>query len=372
MQPSCAPHTMHEPAGVSSSSGSANDTPKHQVIALCPDHNTHRPQWVKFSFPDLFGSLKWRRMTLAQKGAYIVLLGEQAINGPLPSDPEDLACIVACSSSNVTEGHFTEAWKSPLTECFEERDGRLVNPRMAEELSDYSSIAQSLSDKRSAAGKAGAAKREANRKQNQASAKQVPSKPKQSQARVEEIRVEERIEEGKKVAPAPDALASALTGLEHKPAWIIDLLTEYRDHRVELKGKKQGALTSKGWRAKAAQFDKLGEASARACVELSVSNGWLGLFPEKVQHASAQTPSRGSYYKGAPLKATELNRIGSEIRMRYAKKTNDFMLADDVALDLARADNDPQVWDLDWRCGRRNDPPPLNTKPLEISHEPPF
>ncbi len=156
------------------------------------DSNMHRPLWVKFSFHDLFGSLKWRRMSLAQKGAYIVLLGEQAIHGPLPSDPEDLACIVACSSSNVTEQDFLDAWQAPLVDCFEDRDGELVNPRMDDYLAAYSEAAGQLSDKRSKAGRAGAAKREANRKQNQANGKQVPSKTKQSEARVEKNRKENK------------------------------------------------------------------------------------------------------------------------------------------------------------------------------------
>ena len=134
-------------------------------------------------------------MTLTQKGAYIVLLGEQAINGPLPTDPEDLACIVACSSSNVTEAEFLDAWKPPLTDCFEERDGKLVNPRMASEMADYSEVASDLSAKRSAAGRAGAAKREANRKQNQASSSKRHAKP--SKAKLEQRREDVEQEENK-------------------------------------------------------------------------------------------------------------------------------------------------------------------------------
>jgi hypothetical protein len=48
--------------------------------------------------------------------------------------------------------------------------------------------------------------------------------------------------------------------------------------------------------------------------------------------------------------------------LRYAQKVDNFMLEEDEAMAMARADDDLQVWDLDWRTGRRNDPPPLNGK----------
>jgi uncharacterized protein YdaU (DUF1376 family) len=368
---------MHKPNGVKSSDGFANNLPIQQVIVLCP-HYTTRPKWVKFSFPDLFGSLKWRRMTLEQKGAYIVLLGEQAINGPLPTDSDDLACIVACSSSNVTEADFLDAWKSPLAECFVEHDGSLINPRMAEELSEYSDITQSLSDKRSAAGRAGAAKREENRKQNQASAskpKQASSKAKQTQATVDEIRLQETTvqDSSKKVAKAPDALASAFESysLSGEP-WMLEVLTEYKEHRKEIKAKP---LTQRGWQQKLADLAKYGEHAGRTALASTVSNGWLGLFPDKVQHAGSQAPSRGSWYKGPALHKVERNGMLSDIHMHYKQQAQNWSLSQEEALRLARAENHPIMHRLDWMEGARNDAPPLNGTPrptiLEITNEPP-
>lgn len=365
--------------------GSTNNLPMQQVIALSSDHTT-RPIWVKFSFPDLFGSLKWRRMTLAQKGAYIVLLGEQAINGPLPTDPEDLACIVACSSSNVTEDQFLEAWKAPLQECFEERDGKLINPRMAAELEDYSDFASELSAKRSAAGKAGAAKREANRKQSQAKpskAKQAPSKSKQTHARSEEIRVEEstgdKRERKPAKAPAPkkQTQVDLISELVHsyQPVWVRSLALEWAEYRDDPKTKAKGiALVS--WKKNIAKLARLPEAVARDLIDAMIAGNWMGPVWENAQQASAQAPSRGSYSKDAPIKPAEKNRIVSEIRMRYAQKTGDFLLDPEVAMEMARKDNDPQAHRLDWRIGLRSDPPPLNSTPtpdiLEITNEPPF
>ncbi len=304
--------------------------------------------WIAFSYHDLFSCRNYLRMTGHQQACYWALLGSQATGGPLPTDVVELAFLATRNTRDVSEDDFLDLWKSPLSDCFIEVDGRLINLRTAEEVD--------VAEARSAKGrKAAKARWDSKLKQCSSNA--------QADARAMVDSTEQAVQavstdKPKRVASAPDALASALSDLGETPSWVPDLLKTYRDHRIELKGKKQGKLTSSGWKAKAKQFADLGEAPAKACVALSVSNGWLGLFPEKVQQAATQTPSAGSWYKGPALKPVEKNSMLSDIHMHYKQQTQNWSLPKDEAIRMAREDNHPICWDLDWHEGRRNDPPP--------------
>jgi len=80
----------------------------------------------------------------------------------------------------------------------------------------------------------------------------------QEQNRTEQIRTEQNRE-------APE-------GLNHK-AW-----DDYVQHRKDLRAKK---LTERGARASMEKLAKLTPEEQQATVDLSISNGWAGLFPEK-------------------------------------------------------------------------------------------
>ena len=331
--------------------------------------------WVAFYFSALMQSRKWVRMTAEQQAVYVNLLGAQFDGGPLPTDIEELAFLATKNTADLSPLDFERIWTRPLTDCFEDTERGLENPRMAHEVEmagSRSKKARIASEERWRRERAKKADSDANALPKHSSSnanavlEQCASNAIQSKANKADRQSKER-----NGASAPDALASALEKLEPQ-GWVGDVLRDLQAHHRELKGKP---LTQRGWEAKIKTALTFGEATMRASVASSVENGWRGVFPEKVAQATTQAPSAGSYSKDAPLKSGEKNRIVAEIRMRYVKKTGDFLLDPDVAMDMARKDNDHQAHDLDWRTGRRNDPPPLNSTPtaaLEITHEPPF
>ena len=106
--------------------------------------------WIAWSFTDLFSSRRYPRMTAKQQAAYLALLGEQATNGPLPLDEDELAFLACRHTVDLDPADWAEVWRPPLTQCFEERDGGLVNPRMADEVA----AAEARSSKASKASRA--------------------------------------------------------------------------------------------------------------------------------------------------------------------------------------------------------------------------
>ena len=128
------------------------------------------PPWVKFSFGDLTTSLRWKRMTLTERGAYISLLSEQALFDQLPTGMDDLALVLASSGARISEEDAAVALDGPVMECFEERDGRLQNPRLAHEIDAIKSSKGSLSADRSAAGRKGGLAKASKAKQKTATA----------------------------------------------------------------------------------------------------------------------------------------------------------------------------------------------------------
>lgn len=87
-----------------------------------------RLQFFAF-YPDAFmGSESVKLMTMAERGAYITLLCHAWENDGLPTSLALLARVCG-----VSKDEMTELWEGPLGECWEERDGRFVNPRQEEE-----------------------------------------------------------------------------------------------------------------------------------------------------------------------------------------------------------------------------------------------
>lgn len=330
-------------------------------------HNT--PPWDANLYPwykrfarDFLASPRVASMSLKQRGIYSVLLDRAWAEDGIPSDPHELAL-----SALTTPTELAEAWVWPLDSAFVLcPDGKLRHQRME----DIRTEAINLRSARSRGG----SKTRLLQESPKSLGRVLQDSPKSPGGKQKEERREKIEEKKKKGASAPDALASALEDLDHLPQWVGELLATYRDHRVDLKGAKQGKLTTSGWKAKAKQFHGMGEAPARACVALSISNGWLGLFPEKVQQAASQAPSRGGYYNGPKLKDSEARRKRGDIRDRMAAQAGDFLLAEDDALAMARAQGDHEMHLYDWMTGLRNDAPPMQQAPhtLEIGHEPSF
>ena len=343
------------------------------------EYTKPRPEGVKFNFRDLTTSLKWKRMTLAQRGAYITLLAEQALNDCLPLDPQDIACVLACTGSNISEDEALEVWNPPLTDCFTERDGGLGNPRMDRELGAYDALVSSKRRKKSDAGKKGASKR-----WHKDGTSMAPDSTAMANGALDrdvegDLEETETPKKEKKTAKAPAPKKQTQVDLIFQPSlayapWVREVAIEWAEYRDNPKTKaKPIALVS--WKKNLTRLEKLPEAVGRDLIDAMIAGNWMGPVWENAQQTATQAPSRGSYSKDAPLKPAEKNRIVSEIRMRYAQKTGDFLIDPEVAMEMARKDDDHQMWLLDWRTNRRNDPPPLNGTPtttLEISHEPPF
>ena len=83
------------------------------------------------SFFPLYAS-KWlndlnvRCMTFKQRGVYLELMCYQWLEGGLPIDEERVRLLLGLS-----EDEWKRVWTPLLAERFEERDGKLVNPRLA-------------------------------------------------------------------------------------------------------------------------------------------------------------------------------------------------------------------------------------------------
>lgn len=374
-----SPCNMHEPEAMSSRPGSANNLPLQQVIALCPEYTKPRPEWVKFNFRDLTTSLKWKRMTLAQRGAYITLLAEQALNDCLPVAPEDIACVLACTGSNITESDALDAWKSPLMDCFTERNGGLGNPRMDRELGEYDALVSSKRQKKVEAGKKGASKRWQKDGKRMAPDSTAMANDALDRDRDVDRDLEKKRKKKPAKAPAPKKQTQVDLVLmnfgEDQPVWLRSLSLEWAAYRDDPQTKaKPIALVS--WKKNLTKLGKLPEAVARSLIDAMIAGNWMGPVWENAQQAATQGPSAGGYCKAGPLHKVERNGMLSDIHMHYKQKMDNFTLPRDEALKMARAENHPIMHSLDWHEGRRNDPPPLNGTPstpiLEIKHEPTF
>jgi uncharacterized protein YdaU (DUF1376 family) len=110
--------------------------------------------WMPFFVGDYLSATT--RLTTEQHGAYVLLLLDYWKNGPPPNDDAVLAQIVRMSPT---------AWrksKAILIAFFEVRDGQLIHKRVEKERAR----AAEITEERSKAGKAGAAKRWHNGKQS--------------------------------------------------------------------------------------------------------------------------------------------------------------------------------------------------------------
>ena len=110
--------------------------------------NGRREQRPSFQFypQDFLASDSVAQMTPEEVGLYVLLLCRAWVGPGLPTDVARLARLVG-----VEPTRFEEIWSGPLGTCFEEVDGRLVNPRMERERA----FAKSLSAKRAISGAKG-------------------------------------------------------------------------------------------------------------------------------------------------------------------------------------------------------------------------
>jgi len=77
---------------------------------------------------DFISSSKVQRMTLDEIGAYALLLSHCWLDDGLPTNVDQMARLVKTSASK-----FRRMWEGPLSECFVEKNGRLINVRLDEE-----------------------------------------------------------------------------------------------------------------------------------------------------------------------------------------------------------------------------------------------
>ena len=295
---------------------------------MSAEYTKPRPEWVKFNFRDLTTSLKWKRMTLAQRGAYITLLAEQALNDCLPNGPEDLACVIACTGSNISEAEALEAWGPPLEECFTERDGGLGNPRMDRELGDYDALVSSKRQKKVEAGKKGASKRW--QKDGKGIAPDSTRMAKdaldvEGDVDLEETKTSKRERKPAK-APSPkkQTQVDLISELIHsyQPVWVRDLALEWAEYRDDPKTKAKGiALVS--WKKNIAKLAKLPEAVARDLIDAMIAGNWMGPVWENAQQAGSQAPSRANMVQPSKftrtLSRSEKNGHVSTLMRAYAE-----------------------------------------------------
>ena len=94
-----------------------------------PTSKSTRSPAFQFYPKDFLLSRRVRRMSLAERGAYITLLSMHWLDGGLPTDLNQIASDLAMPAAR-----FRYMWENgPLHECFVEKNGRLMNPRLEEE-----------------------------------------------------------------------------------------------------------------------------------------------------------------------------------------------------------------------------------------------
>lgn len=104
-----APRTSDEEAQLS--------TTRHRTTGVSPA--------FQFYPKDFLSSTKVQRMSLAEVGAYTLLLSYCWLDGSLPNDHHQIARLLS-----LPHRQWMRMWAGILSECFVEKSGRLVNARL--------------------------------------------------------------------------------------------------------------------------------------------------------------------------------------------------------------------------------------------------
>lgn len=254
--------------------------------------------WIAWSFTDLFASRKYARMTAVQQAIYFAMLGEQATGGPLPRDPDELAYISTRHTRGLSEQDFHEAWAAPLTECFVERDGRLVNERLALELE--------LAEARSAnARKAIQARWDRAKEGRKADSDTPVSREKNDRTTITEQDTsvhdsnspltpppggEPEKPKRRKAEPQGPLIDAALQELGYTETWIRELAMEWAALREDPAAKAR-RVSAKTWKANIKKLYGFGEAVARSLVDDMVCGDWMAPVWANAQQAGSQGAS---------------------------------------------------------------------------------
>jgi uncharacterized protein YdaU (DUF1376 family) len=95
---------------------------------IADSESTSKSPAFQFYPKDFLTSPKVRKMSHAERGVYITLLALCWLDGSLPAEPAHLA-----TELHIPLKQFSRMWAGPLSQCFVERDGRLVNERLEHE-----------------------------------------------------------------------------------------------------------------------------------------------------------------------------------------------------------------------------------------------
>ena len=107
-----------------------------------PSSKFTRSPAFQFYPKDFLSSSKVQQMSLAEIGAYLKLLCHNWLDGSLLDDVAVLARIVG-----MKQAQFAKMWAGPLHECFETRNGRLVNQRLEKERKAQADFRKKQKDK---------------------------------------------------------------------------------------------------------------------------------------------------------------------------------------------------------------------------------
>lgn len=217
-----------------------------------------------------------------EHGAYLLLIFNYWQTGkPIPTSR--LARIARLSNER-----WTDVERS-LSEFFNERDNEWFHERIERDLE----AVRATQEQRIAAGKASAEARKHSAKVRSKASPNARSTPaeislNENSTNKEEKRREENIQNQKPVATAPkkshkfDPLAAKPANVSEK-AWA-----DWCQHRKEI----HKPLTAKSCEQQAKSL--LGHASPDLVLSTSISNGWTGIFPDKVTSNVHRLPSRSN------------------------------------------------------------------------------
>jgi uncharacterized protein YdaU (DUF1376 family) len=222
-------------------------------------------------------------LTTEEHGAYLLLIFNYWQTGkPIPVSR--LARI-----ARLTNDRWTDVERT-LNEFFNERDGEWTHERIERDLEAL----HATQAQRIAAGKASAEARKNAAKSRPKASRNARSTPveiplNENSTNKEEKRREENIQDQKRVAPAPTpAKSRKFDPLTVKPANVTEKAwADWCQHRREI----HKPLTAKSCEQQAKALE--GHPSPDQVLSNSISNGWTGIFPDKVTSNVHRLPSRG-------------------------------------------------------------------------------
>lgn len=216
------------------------DQQPNQEVDVAPLNSTKQPPAFQLYASDFLGSSKVGRMSLSEIGMYTLLLCH-SWNGPgLPTNVSEIGKL-----ARMPPRRFEKVWRTGvLSECFVERNGRMVNLRQERIRRELLTFKQKQSEN----GKKGGRPRKPEKATLSSGLTQTEPKPK-----------------AKKSSPSPSPISTDVSKEQKHP--VRDFLTLYETEFFALTGNKPVIANGRDAAIAKRAIKDLGEDKARALLK---------------------------------------------------------------------------------------------------------